>query len=259
MTNPVIKQMFSALKTKLDIGKEMDAGKIIVIDNSKEKLGDEGAEFFGRFFIALVLAAAEQRSGRPQSAKRPCFFYIDECHNVIKRDEKISTILDECRSQKIGMILAHQRMSQITNANVLDALTNCAIRMANSDEEAKHLADKLRTDAKTLQSLPPGAFATFIRDKTSSALLLKAPNVDLSTLPRISPAEQRALRNRKRTEYAFSPINQVAEPEPPHQPPTAADSAASPAPTRPDTPRPVTPRRDKSRQAPNDPETGSTW
>ena len=137
--------MLSALKTKLDIGTEMNAGKIILIDNSKQKLGDEGAEFFGRFFIALVLAAAQQRAGRPQSDKLPCYFYIDECQNVIRRDEKISTILDECRSQKIAMIMAHQRSAQITSPNVLDALANCAIRMANSDDEAKYLADKLRT------------------------------------------------------------------------------------------------------------------
>ena len=117
MTNPIIRQMFSALKTKLDIGNEMDAGKIILIDNSKQKLGDEGAEFFGRFFIALVLAAAQQRAGRPQSEKLPCYFYIDECQNVIRRDEKISTILDECRSQKIAMIMAHQRSAQITSPN----------------------------------------------------------------------------------------------------------------------------------------------
>ena len=37
---------------------ERNVGKIILIDNSKQKLGDEGAEFFGRLFIALVLAAA---------------------------------------------------------------------------------------------------------------------------------------------------------------------------------------------------------
>jgi hypothetical protein len=140
MTNPVIKQMFSAPKTKLDIGKEMDAGKVILIDNSKQRLGDEGAEFFGRFFIALVLAAAEQRADRPRHEKLPCFFYIDECHNVIKRDEKIATIIDECRSQNIGMILAHQRTTQIISENVLDALTPsryvCGIRSRSAFEES---------------------------------------------------------------------------------------------------------------------------
>jgi hypothetical protein len=260
MTNPIIKQMFSAPKTKLDIGKEMDAGKIILIDNSKKTLGDEGAEFFGRFFIALVLAAAEQRAGRPQTAKRPCFFYIDECHNVIRRDEKISAILDECRSHKIAMILAHQRTAQITSENVLDALANCAIRMANSDDEAKYLADKLRTDTDSLRSLPRGTFAAFIRDVTSNALALKVPYADLSKLPRISAAEQKAIRDRMRVEYSFSPVAQSPEPEAAHPPAISSDHEASPAPTGRDRPRPAATRRDTSRPPPDDTsETGSTW
>jgi hypothetical protein len=129
MTNQLMREMFSAPKTKLDIGKEMDAGKVIIINNSKALLDEDGAEFFGRFFIALILAAAQQRAGRNASEKKPVFCYVDECHNVIKRDEKISTILDECRSQKIALILAHQRTEQITSKNVLSALANCASGM----------------------------------------------------------------------------------------------------------------------------------
>ncbi len=79
MTNPVLRSMFSATHTKLDIGKEMDAGKVIIINNSKAILGDEGAEFFGRFFIALIARAAQQRAGKPPASKKPCYVYIDEC------------------------------------------------------------------------------------------------------------------------------------------------------------------------------------
>src|SRR6185503_15452256 len=108
LSNPILKAMFDAPRTKLDIGKAMDAGSVVIINNSKALLGDAGSEFFSRFFIALVLAAAQQRSGRPEYEKRPVFFYIDECHNAIHRDPKITAILDDCRSQKIALILAHQ-------------------------------------------------------------------------------------------------------------------------------------------------------
>ena len=64
MSNPTLRSMFSATHTKLDLGKEMDAGKVIIINNSKAILGDEGAEFFGRFFVALIARAAQQRAGR---------------------------------------------------------------------------------------------------------------------------------------------------------------------------------------------------
>ena len=116
MTNPTLRSMFSATHTKLDIGKEMDAGKVIIINNSKAILGDEGAEFFGRFFIALIARAAQQRAGKPASSKKPCYVYIDECQSVIAKDARIPVLLDECRSQQIALILAHQRTAQLVDA-----------------------------------------------------------------------------------------------------------------------------------------------
>jgi hypothetical protein len=203
-TNRLMRAMFDAPKTKLDIGKEMDAGKIILINNSKALLEDDGAEFFGRFFVALVLSAAQRRASRQPHEKLPCFFYIDECQNVIKRDEKIPTILDECRSQKVGLILAHQRTEQITSKNVLSALSNCAIRMANSDEEAKQLAPGLRTTPDFLQSLPVGKFAAYVRDSTARALALDIPYHDMRTLPQTSVEEQHALRHKMRAQYSIT-------------------------------------------------------
>ena len=224
MTNPLMRAMFEAPKTKIDIGKEMDAGKVILINNSKERLSDEGAEFFGRFFVALILSAAQQRSSRRADDKLPCFCYIDECQNVIRSDEKIATILDECRSQKIGMILAHQRTTQITSKNVLSALSNCAIRMANSDDEAKELADKLRTTPEALRSLKRGTFATFVRDLTPSAVMLDVPYNDLSQMEQLSREERDLLRQRMRSQFSF--VLQSANAS---QPATATEQAAPPS------------------------------
>jgi hypothetical protein len=228
MTNPVIKQMFSALKTKLDIGTEMDAGKIILINNSKAILGDEGAEFFGRFFIAFILAAAQQRAGRRPQDKLPCYVYIDECQNVVRRDEKIPTILDECRSQKIGLILAHQRTKQLEE-KVLDAVANCAIRYANSDDEAKYLADKLRATPEFLRSLPRGTFAAFVRDLTPTALALKIPYTDMDKLPKMTPAEQQAIRDSMRARYSIDGRQRPPATSPPTVPPASERPRHRPA------------------------------
>ena len=165
--------MFSATHTKLDIGKEIDAGKVIIINNSKAILGDEGAEFFGRFFVALIARAAQQRAGKPPASKKPCFVYIDECQSVIAKDTRIPVLLDECRSQKIALILAHQRTAQLTPP-VLDAVANCAIRMANSDDEAKYLAPtNCAWPLRRCKPLPRGTFGTFVRDLTPSGIQLQ--------------------------------------------------------------------------------------
>jgi len=216
MSNPILRSMFSASHTRLDIGKEMDAGRLIVINNSKAILGDEGAEFFGRFFIALIARAAQQRAGRSPSSKKPCYVYVDECQSVIAKDTRIPVLLDECRSQKVALILAHQRTAQLT-APVLDAVANCAIRMANSDDEAKFLADKLRMTADQLRSLPRGTFSVFVRDLTPKGIQLKVPKSDIDTMPQMTGDELSAVREQMRSAFSSlepAPIDLSPRPAP---------------------------------------------
>jgi hypothetical protein len=211
LTNPVLRSMFSAAHTKLDMGKEMDAGKVIIINNSKAILDDDGAEFFGRFFIALIARAAQQRAGRRTEQKKPCYVFIDECQSVIAKDTRITTLLDECRSQKIALILAHQRTAQLTPP-VLDAVANCAIRMANSDDDARQLAPKLRTTPEMLQSLNRGEFATFVRDTTPTAVVLKIEKIDFSQFEQLSLSELQAHREKMRQQWGVTSPKLPEEP-----------------------------------------------
>lgn len=230
MSNAILRTMFSASHTRLDMGREMDAGRVIIINNSKAILGDEGAEFFGRFFIALIARAAQQRTTRPPSSKKPCYVYIDECQSVIAKDTRIPVLLDECRSQNVALILAHQRTAQLT-APVLDAVANCAIRMANSDDEAKFLADKLRMSADELRSLSRGTFAVFVRDLTPKGIQLKVSKSDVETMPQMSPQERTALREQMRSAFSTPggpSLDAPASPPPPSSQQHAITSSSPP-------------------------------
>jgi hypothetical protein len=205
LENDTVRSMMLAVRTRFDIGAAMDAGKVIIINNSKAILGDQGAEFFGRFFIAQVLAAAQARSNRRPEDKKPVYFYIDECQNVIARDERTPTILDECRSQKVALILAHQRTEQITSPNVLSALANCGVRYANSDDEARNLAPRLRTTVDFLQSLNRGEFAAYVRDMTKQAISIAVTPVDFDSVEKLSSAARGAMTERMRARYGVPP------------------------------------------------------
>jgi hypothetical protein len=235
LSNPILRSMFSAADTRLDLGHEMNAGKVIIINNSKAILGDEGAEFFGRFFIALIARAAQQRAGKPAASKKPCYVYIDECQAVIAKDIRIPVLLDECRSQKISLILSHQRTAQLS-APVLDAVANCAIRMANSDDEARFLADKLRMSAEALRSLPRGTFGAFVRDCTATGVQLKVSKSDLESMPKMSPGELREVRERLRSSLPSWSIPTKVEPSAPSVPAEPIDSAPTPRPIASDSP-----------------------
>ena len=255
LDNETMRAMLTATQTRFHIREAMDTGKIVIINNSKARLGEQGAEFFGRFFIAQVLAAAQQRATRPSDQKPPVYFYIDECQNVIARDEKIPTILDECRSQNIALVMAHQRTKQITSENVLDALSNCAIRFANSDEEARFLAPRLRTSPDFLQSLGRGKFAAFVRDITTEGVALSVNQVDFREYPALSPQAQRALAVRMREAYGapltLAPPADPPTTEPPRQDPPTEERPRQERPpliatARPEPPRPVATRSDKA-------------
>ncbi|WP_316158324.1 MULTISPECIES: hypothetical protein [unclassified Bradyrhizobium] len=260
LTNDTMRAMFASPTTRLKIGEAMNIGKIVLIDASKAKLGDEGSEFYQRFFLALILGAAQARSTLRPSEKLPVYCYLDECQWV-RNDQKLATILDECRSQKIALILAHQRTDQITNPNVLSAVANCAIRFANSDDEAKYLAPKLRCEPEFLHNLPRGTFAAFVRDLTPHAIALKVPYRNIEDLPRMTAAQQVAIRQRMRDDYGFIP-----EPPPIHAAASSfsareapANATASPARAGHDKPRSAATRRDDPPPANDKPETGSTW
>lgn len=260
LTNDTMRAMFASPTTRLNLGEAMNSGKIILIDASKAKLGDDGSEFYQRFFLALILGAAQARSTLKPSEKLPVYCYLDECQWV-RNDQKLATILDECRSQKIALILAHQRTDQITSPNVLSAMSNCAIRFANSDDEAKFLAPKLRCDAELLYSLPRGTFAAFVRDLTPRAIALNVPYRNIEDLPRMSPAKQAAIRLRMQDEYGFIAIPAIirtAE-SPSSAPEKPTNATVSPAKPNTSKPRPTAVSRGDLRPTDDKPETGSTW
>lgn len=144
---------------------------------------------------------------------------------MIARDEKIPTILDECRSQKIALILAHQRTKQITSENVLDALSNCAIRFANSDEEARFLAPRMRSSQHFLQHLSRGKFAAFVRDLTPEGVAVSVNKVEFGAFQTLSAAQQDALAERMRSRYGRP--RQTAKTSPPVEEPDAAGEPSS--------------------------------
>lgn len=185
--------MLQSKENKLDLGKLMDEGKFICINNNYDLLGDQGSEFFGRFFIALIWAEVRKRS-RSTAKKTPVYIVLDEAHVVIKRDAKIATILQQCRAQKIAMIFAHQELQSIKDMDVEGALKNCAIKFMHPDTgEASKLAPFLNTDADFFKSLKQYHFACTVRHKASTPVALSVLEVKASNHPRMTQAEYDAV------------------------------------------------------------------
>ncbi len=79
LSNDYLRNIFTSPTTNVQFSELLDSAATIIIDNSKDDLGEEGAEFFGRFFVALTWMAAVTRSRLRPEQKMPVYFYIDEC------------------------------------------------------------------------------------------------------------------------------------------------------------------------------------
>lgn len=207
-----LSRMFAAPRSKFDFFTEMSAGKVILINVPQSLLQEDGVEIVGRFFISMILLAAHKRQLLPREQRLPCFVYIDECQDFIKRDPKIPVILDQARKLNVGLILAHQRLQQM-QPQVLDALYGAtAIKFASkiSDAAAHALARDMRTTPEFILNQPQYHFAAYVRGVTNAALSIGVPATDLYREPRVTVEEHKALRRRIRERYAVGPNHGAA-------------------------------------------------
>jgi hypothetical protein len=239
--NRTLSRMFSAPKSKFDFFTEMGGSKVILINLPQSLLQDEGVEITGRFFISMILLAAHKRQLLPKHKRLPCFLYIDECQDFIKRDPKIPAILDQARKLNLGLILAHQRLQQL-QPSVLDALYGAtAIKFASkvSDSAAHALARDMRTTPEFILNQPAYHFAAYVRGVTDAALSIRIPDTDMNKMPRMTASEHAAVRQRIRERYAISRDTKGAAPASSGQSPSAkTPPAKSVPPTAPDRPAP---------------------
>jgi hypothetical protein len=215
LQNEYLRRIFTSTHQSHDFIQLLDSKKLIILDVSKKVLWDEGTEFFGRFFIAMIWMGAVARSDKPEHTKIPVHFYIDECHTVMARDAMFRAIIQECRSQKVAITCAHQYLADLTDI-VKPALFNCGIRIANGDDDAAQLAPRLNTTPEAIK-LPAHQFAVFVRDVSPSAVTIIVPFLDLSTIPQV--------------QFPPAPTNSAPDPAPPAREPPTVSAQPSIVPT----------------------------
>ncbi|UPT96120.1 ATP-binding protein [Bradyrhizobium barranii subsp. apii] len=206
-----LSRMFAAPRSKFDFFTEMGAAKVILINVPQSLLQEDGVEIVGRFFISMILLAAHKRQLLPKGQRLPCFVYIDECQDFIKRDPKIPVILDQARKLNVGLVLAHQRLQQM-QPHVLDALYGAtAIKFASkiSDAAAHALARDMRTTPDFILNQPQYHFAAYVRGTTNAALSVGISATDLNGAPRMTAHEHAEVRRRIRERYAVNPAASV--------------------------------------------------
>jgi hypothetical protein len=97
----------------------MDDGKILIVNLSKGKLGEDVSALLGSMIITQIQLSALYRAKQPEHTRRPFYLYIDECHSFITGS--IADILSESRKYGLGLFLTHQYTEQLPD-EILSAI-----------------------------------------------------------------------------------------------------------------------------------------
>lgn len=206
LKNPTFRKMFQAKTNSFDMKKEIDAGKVILINTDVALLGEAACELFGRYFISLLLLATQQRR-----SDMPVHVYIDECQDYIANDENVATLLDKARKQHVAFTFAHQRLANIKSPNVVDALSNCAIKFAGGNiTDAPILAKYMRTTPEFIADQKPLSFAAFIRGETQTAVSVQIEYGVMEGMERTTSAEHQAIWDDIDARYYSRPVEPMA-------------------------------------------------
>ncbi len=112
VTNKMIRNIIGQSDSAFQFRKVMDEGKILLINLSKGKIGEENASFLGLVLVPKILVAAMSRQDIIDKDKRRDFFlYVDEFQNFATPD--FAQILSEARKYKLNLIVANQFIGQM--------------------------------------------------------------------------------------------------------------------------------------------------
>ncbi len=202
LENQTFERMFAHPRSKLDLFSEMNAGKVILINTAKDLLKEQGTEIFGRFFIAMIAQAAQERATLSAEERVPTFVYIDEAQDYF--DRNIGIILAQARKYNVGMVLAHQYLGQLEPKLQEAFAANTAIKFAGgvSARDARALAPMLYTQPDFIEAQGKGSFAAHVRGVTKQAVPLQFPFGHLEALPQMSDLQRRVLQDKMREHYA---------------------------------------------------------
>lgn len=115
LSSSIIRNIVGQPRSTIDPREIMDNGKILLMNLSKGKIGEDNSALLGAMMITKIQLAAMSRANIPESERRDFFLYVDEFQNFAT--ESFADILSEARKYHLGLIMGHQYIAQLTTSD----------------------------------------------------------------------------------------------------------------------------------------------
>ena len=108
---PLIRNIIGQVRSTIDMREIMDKSKILILNLSKGRIGEDNSRLLGALLITKIQLAAMSRVDIPENDRKDFFLYVDEFQNFAT--ESFTNILSEARKYRLALILAHQYIAQM--------------------------------------------------------------------------------------------------------------------------------------------------
>ena len=112
LSSPAIRNILGQPKSSLDMRFAMDSGKIVIVNLSKGKLGEDNSAMLGSLLITKFQLDAMSRADQAEKDRKDFYLYVDEFQNFAT--DSFATILSEARKYKLNLTMANQYIDQMS-------------------------------------------------------------------------------------------------------------------------------------------------
>jgi hypothetical protein len=110
-SSPTIRQIIGSYHSTIDLEDMMNSGKVLLVNLSQGKIGEDNAALLGAMIITQLQLAAMNRVRVTEEERRDFYLYVDEFQNFAT--SAFIKILSEARKYRLCLCLANQYVGQL--------------------------------------------------------------------------------------------------------------------------------------------------
>lgn len=111
LSNALIRNVVGQVKSSIDIRDVMDNQKILILNLSKGRIGEDTSALLGAMMITQLQLGAMSRIDMLEHERKDFYLYVDEFQNFAT--ESFANILSEARKYRLNLTIAHQYIEQL--------------------------------------------------------------------------------------------------------------------------------------------------
>ncbi|MBT3230844.1 type IV secretion system DNA-binding domain-containing protein [Candidatus Uhrbacteria bacterium] len=115
----IIRNIVAQAKSSMNMREIMDGQKILLVNLSKGRIGEDSSRLLGGLLITKLQMSAMERVDMPEEERQDFYMFVDEFQNFAV--ESFASILSEARKYRLNLVMAHQYIAQLTE-EVRDAV-----------------------------------------------------------------------------------------------------------------------------------------